>query len=255
MALIKNQYPILEYDTEQTAVIMPDRKNKFQLPSKCVFGFLGDSIDKYATGHNLNVIAGYRSLMKVNPVYKTIKNEYEVVIYSAPMGAPAATAVLDWLIGHGVNEIVAIGGCGTLIDIPENEILIPTAAVRDEGTSYHYLPPEREIKLNKKAVEAIKQTLDALGIKNEYIKTWTTDAFFRETKDMVNYRKSEGCEVVEMECSALAACAEFRNAIFGQILFTQDSLANVEMHDDRNWGADSFDKALEIALEAVCKIV
>ena len=71
---------------------------------------------------------------------------------------------------------------------------------------------------------------------------------------MVNYRKQEGCQVVEMECSALTACAQLRGAVFGQILFTQDSLANVELHDDRNWGRDSFDKAMTIALEAVLNL-
>ncbi|MCL2775774.1 MAG: nucleoside phosphorylase [Oscillospiraceae bacterium] len=254
MPVIKHEYPVLEYDTEKTAVVMPNRKNKFQLPSKCVYGFLGDSVEKFALEHNLDVIAEYRSMMKMHFVYKTVKDGMEIVICSAPLGAPAATAILDWLICHGVNEIIAIGGCGTLTDIPENEMLISTAAVRDEGTSYHYLPPEREIELDKKAVTAVKHALDALGIRNEYVKTWTTDAFYRETKDMVNYRKSEGCTVVEMECSALAACARLREAVFGQILFTQDSLANVDMHDDRNWGTDSFDKAIAIALEAVCRI-
>ena len=254
MPLTKNTYPILEYDTEKTAVLMPNTKNKFQLPSKCVFGFLGDSVDKFATEHNAEVVATYRSLMRLTPVYKISKNGTEVVLYSAPMGASASTAVLDWLIGHGVREIVAIGGCGTLVDIPENDMLIPTAAIRDEGTSYHYLPPARGIELDKGAVAAIKKTLDSLGIASEHVKTWSTDAIFRETKDMVNYRKQEGCRVVEMECSALAACAQFRGAVFGQILFTQDSLANVELHDDRNWGRDSFDKAMAIALEAVLNL-
>ena len=252
MPLIKNELPILEYDTEKIAVLMPNRENKFQLPSKCVYGFLGDHINEFAVAHKLEVIAEYRSMMRMNPIYKITKDGTDIVICEAPLGASASTAVLDWLICHGVNEIVAIGGCGTLIDIPENEMLIPTSAVRDEGTSYHYQPPSREIKLDESAVAAIKNALDTLGIASEYVKTWTTDAIFRETRDMVVYRKSEGCAVVEMECSALAACARFRGATFGQILFTQDSLANAELYDSRGWGADSFGKALSIALDAVC---
>ena len=252
MPLEKHAYPILEYDTEKIAVLMPNRHNKFQCPKKCVLGFLGDYIHDYAKEHNLEVIAEYRSVMKANPVYKIAKGGHEIAICSVPVGAPASAAVLDWLICHGAGEIIAIGGCGALIDIPENEMLIPTAAVRDEGTSYHYLPPAREIELDRRAVNAVKQALDRLGIRSEFVKTWTTDALFRETKDMVNYRKSEGCAVVEMECSALAACAEFRGAAFGQILFTQDSLANADLHDERSWGLDSFGKAIHIALEAVC---
>jgi hypothetical protein len=71
---------------------------------------------------------------------------------------------------------------------------------------------------------------------------------------MVKYRKEEGCSVVEMACAGLAVCAEFRNAVFGQILFTADTLANIEVHDDRDWGAVSFPMALKLALDAVCEI-
>lgn len=254
MSLAKHAYPILEYDTEKAAILMPNRHNKFQFPNKCVFGFLGDYIHDYAKEHGLEIIGEFRSMMKMHPVYKTTKGGHEIALCAALLGAPAATAVLDWLIGHGAGEIIAIGGCGALVDIPENEMLIPTAAIRDEGTSYHYLPPAREIILDPHAASAAKQALDMLGIRGEFVKTWTTDAIYRETKDMVSFRKSEGCSVVEMECAAMAACAEFRSAAFGQILFTQDSLANVDMYDDRSWGADSFGKAIYIALEAVCRM-
>lgn len=84
--------------------------------------------------------------------------------------------------------------------------------------------------------------------------TWTTDGFFRETKDLVKYRVDEGCAVVEMECSALAAVSQMRKAIWGEILFTADTLADVENYDQRNWASDSFTYALELAMDAVIEI-
>ncbi len=254
MPLTRNAYPILEHDSEITAVLMPNRKNLFQLPRKCVYGFLGDHVAEFANAHGLEVAAEYRSFMKMHPVYKANLHGEEIVLCTAPLGAPAAALVLDWLICHGVSAIIAIGGCGALIDLPENSMLIPTSALRDEGTSYKYLPPSREIELDKQAIAAIEAALDSLGINSGLIKTWTTDGFYRETADMINYRKQEGCAVVEMECAALAACAKLRGAVFGQILFTQDSLANIAAYDARNWGADSFEKAIEIALEAVRRL-
>ena len=248
MPLVKNAYPILEYDSEPVAVLMPGKKNI--LPRKCVYGFLGDYVEQFAVEHGLPVAAEYRMLMKSHLVYTTDMNGVEIAICSAPVGAACATAILDWLIGHGVREIVAIGGCGALADFPENEMFIPVAALRDEGTSYKYLPPAREIELDRGVADAIKRSLDAQGIKSEFVKTWTTDGLYRETKDMVAYRKAEGCTVVEMECSAMAACARFRGASFGQILFTQDSLANPDKHDERTWGEASFGVAIGIALEA-----
>ena len=79
--------------------------------------------------------------------------------------------------------------------------------------------------------------------------TWTTDGFFRETGDMVKYRREEGCSVVEMECAALAACCRKRGALFGQFLFTADSLANVHDYDARDFGTDSHEKALLLGLD------
>ena len=72
------------------------------------------------------------------------------------------------------------------------QIIVPTSAVRDEGTSYHYLPPDREVKPGAKAVAAIERTLVAAGHHYVMGKTWTTDAFYRETRAKVELRAAEG---------------------------------------------------------------
>ena len=84
--------------------------------------------------------------------------------------------------------------------------------------------------------------------------TWSTDGYYRETKEKVDYRKSEGCSVVEMECSALAACAQLRGVVWGELLYTADTLADAERYDERNWGDDSVAYALELCIEAVVNI-
>ena len=65
------------------------------------------------------------------------------------------------------------------------------------------------------------------------------------------YRIEEGCSVVEMECASLAAVAQLRGAVWGLLLFTADSLADLENYDQRDWGAEAFEKALELCLEMV----
>ena len=131
---------------------------------------------------------------------------------------------------------------------------MPVRALRDEGVSYHYLKPARFIDLNKIAINAIEQSLNNASVNFEKCITWTTDGFFRETKKMVEYRKKEGCQVVEMECAAMAACAKFRNRIFGHILFSGDSLADAEKHDQRSWGVSSIEKTFLLSLDAVIRI-
>ena len=153
-----------------------------------------------------------------------------------------------------MREIITGGCCGALANFEENVFIVPYKALRDEGTSYHYMMPSRFVEINRIALKAIEKTITEHGLAYREVITWTTDGFYRETKDKVTYRKQEGCEVVEMECAALAACAALRNAIWGCILFTADTLADIENYDERNWGNDSFGFALELCLDAVVNI-
>lgn len=250
MAVIKHELPILEYDNEPKAVIQPDHEHLgLKLPEKVVFGFLGGCIDRYAREHKLQQVAEFISITKRYPIYVVNYKGEDICLCQAPVGAPAAVQILDWLISYGVKKVISSGSCGVLTDLPENAFLIPTRALRDEGTSYHYLSPTRYVELDGQVLRSMKATLDGLGLPYAECTTWTTDGFFRETRELVEYRKAEGCSVVEMECAALAACAQFRGAEFGQLLFTADSLANVDRYDERGWGVESLEKALILSLE------
>lgn len=254
MGLIKNEIPILEYDDCQTAVLMPNKKQLYSFPKKAVFPFLGTHIDDFAQENNCEKIGEFVSITKIYSIYEFEYKGEKICLCQAPVGASAAVQFLDFLIGCGVEQIISAGSCGALTHINENEFLIPTEALRCEGTSYHYLPPSRTVKVNEKTVFAIEKALKDNLIPFSYCKTWTTDGFFRETKEFVEYRKSEGFTVVEMECSALCACAEFRKVTFGQFLYTADTLADIESHDDRNWGEKSIPIALKLCFDAVISI-
>lgn len=256
MSIIKNTIPILEYDTNPYAVIDPTHeKLDLDLPKKCVFAFLGDYIDQFAIHHNAEKVAEFISATKKYPIYVLNDGGEPIVLCQAPVGAAAATQILDWLIGYGVREIISAGSCGCLESFEESTFLVPYKALRDEGTSYHYIQPSRFIQINEVARKAIEETIVEHGMKYQEVMTWSTDGFFRETKDKVAYRKSEGCSVVEMECSALAACASFRKVIWGMILYTADSLVDVEKYDERNWGGNAYEYALLLCLDAVKKII
>ena len=161
---------------------------------------------------------------------------------------------MEQLIKGGAKKIIAAGCCGSLVEDTEGDYFIPTAALRQEGTSYHYLPPAREVLLNEEVILAIEKALIKNKMPYRKCKTWTTDGFYRETKEMVRYRKEEGYSVVEMECASMAACAKMWNVIFGQLLFTADSLADTENHDGRNWGNDHFAYAMMLAFDAALEV-
>ncbi len=248
MALVKHEIPILEYDDCPDAVIMPGRQ-AFTLPDKAVFAFLSDCVDEYAKKQGCPVITEFESATKMYPIYLVRGGEQEIALCQAPVGSAPAAQIMDWLIAHGVRTVISAGSCGALADLAENTFLVPRRALRDEGTSYHYLPPSRFAELDGEAMKAIETVLKSHGFPYAECTTWTTDGFFRETREKVEYRRSEGCQVVEMECAALAACAKFRGARFGQILFTADTLADIENYDERGWGGDSFELALRLCLE------
>ncbi len=249
--IIKNEIPILDYDSDESAVIMPSQHEIAPFPHRAVFGFLGDEIDKYARQVGAEVMTYFETITKMYPIYRTNYKGEDITLCQAPLGSAAAAHILDFIIGHGVDKIVATGSCGALVEFEENRFLIPTEALRCEGASYHYLPPSRTVKLNEEAVTSLEGTLSRLGIETERCRTWTTDGFYRETKAMVEARREEGFNVVDMECAAIAAVAQFRRAKLGQILFTADSLADTEAYDERDWGKLSMASALRIALEAV----
>lgn len=253
--IYKNELAILEFDDTYESVIMPTHEGlDIKLPEKCVLGFLGDHIDQYAIKNKAKKIAEFDSATKIYPIYIINHKGYELALVQAPVGAAPAAQLMDCLIGYGVREIISTGTCGSLIDMPESTFLIPTKALRDEGTSFHYVKPSRYININPIAISAIENLFRERGLKYEEVMTWTTDGFYRETKDLVKYRVEEGCSVVEMECSALAAVAEMRKAIWGEILFTADTLADIDNYDQRNWAKDSFAYALELAMDAVILI-
>ena len=251
----KHEIPILEFDDNPQAVIMPTHEDlDLNLPARCVYAFLEEEIERYATSVGAEKVGEFVSATKIYPVYVMTYNGEEICLAQAPVGSAAAAQFMDWLIGYGVKQIISTGTCGVLVDMPENIFLIPTRALRDEGASYHYVAPSRYIDINKLALGAIERTLKQKKILYEEVITWSTDGFYRETPDKVAYRIEEGCSVVEMECASLAAVAQLRGAIWGLLLFTADSLADIDNYNQRNWGSEAFDKALEICLDIIVQM-
>lgn len=250
--IIKNEIPILEYDDASPEVIAPTHDcPDLKLPEKCLFAFLGDVVHRYAEEKKAEVVQELITVSHIIKVYVLHEEKEDICLVQSTIGSAAASQIIDTLVSCGCKKVIAVGSCGVLADIPENAFLVPERALRDEGASYHYLPASRYIELDREPITAIEETFKKQNLPFVTCTTWSTDGFFRETKDMVKYRLEEGCSVVEMECSALAACCRKRGAKFGQFLFTADSLANVHDYDARSFGTDSHEKALLLGLDVL----
>ena len=156
----KHEIPILEFDDNPQAVIMPTHEDLgLDLPPRCVYAFLEEEIERYANAVEAEKVGEFVSATKTYPVFVMTYNGEEICLAQAPVGSAAAAQFLDWLIGYGVKQIISTGTCGVLVDMPENVFLIPTRALRDEGASYHYVAPSRYIDMNQQALGAIEKAL------------------------------------------------------------------------------------------------
>ena len=170
-------------------------------------------------------IAGTKDVDGHWPVYEVQYKRHRFALYKARLGAPACVGSFEDLIPMGTKRIILLGNCGVLDkSIEDCGIIIPTRAIRDEGTSYHYAPPADYIDVNRKYIPEFIEVLNECGYPYVMGTTWTTDAFYRETRGKVAKRKAMGAVCVEMECSAMQAMCDFRGVEFFQFLYAGDNL-------------------------------
>jgi len=235
---MRNGYPILEFDPEREAIIEPGRiiEPLDGMPEHCVFCFFQNVIEQL-------VEEGRAVEISSRPTGQGPRRFYTldcglgrpVTLLHPGIGAAIAAGSLEIAIALGGRKFVACGGAGVLDrSIAVGHLVVPTAAIRDEGTSYHYLPAGREVAPAPEAVRAIETVLQRRQVDYLLAKTWTTDAIFRETRTRAERRRAEGCLTVEMEAAAFFAVAQFRGVPFGQILYGGDNL-DAEQWDRRDW--------------------
>lgn len=251
---------LTEFDSARDAVINPDMIHS-KVPNfpetlvsvfshqlfKAVLNFLGGRI-----------IAMTGDVDGNWPIYEVTYKDKQFAFYKARLGAPACVGCFEDVIPMGVKRIILLGNCGVLdSNIKDCGIIIPTKAIRDEGTSYHYAPAADYIDVNKKYVDDFITVLEELGYPYVQGITWTTDAFYRETRAKVDARKKMGAVCVEMECAAMQAMCNFRGVEFFQFLYAGDNL------DHSNWEPrslagearlDEKEKIALLAFELACRI-
>jgi uridine phosphorylase len=250
-------YPILEFDPDKRSIINPsDVITSIDVSEYCVICFFRDIVEKVAKSHNATAVFTDTGVYGTNSFYQFEHEGQPVVFFHPFVGAPMASAFLEIAIGLGCKKFVAYGGAGVLDrEILVGDLIVPTAAVRDEGVSYHYVAPGREIDVDKETVDAIATTLKDHGERYRIAKTWTTDAIFRETPSRVKLRRQEGCLTVEMEAAALLAVAQFRNVKLGYILYGGDDVSGDEWDPRRDDSRVSVtEKLFWLSLDACLKL-
>ena len=249
-----------EFDSNKKAVINPSDVHKKieNMPRVAIACFSHILFDKIVSGGKCIKIAQIHNTGAYKDVYEIEYKNHKFALFMIGVGAPLAVGDIEDMHALGVEKFIVFGNCGVLDpDIEDCSVIIPNKALRDEGTSFHYMEPSRSIDLNKKYVLEFKKILDDLGYIYTEGVTWTTDAFYRETRDKVNKRKNEGAIVVEMEASALQAVCDFRGCELFIFFYAGDNLGGENWDIRSLYGdikLDEKSKIAYLALELACKI-
>lgn len=149
--------------------------------------------------------------------------EYKnALIAISPLGGPSAASLMEELALFGIREFVAVGSAGCLQADLKDKFVLVEKAVRDEGTSYHYLKPSTYVETDRDLCGQVENFLTEKQFEFVKATTWTNDAYYRETKQKVAMAKKLGAVAVEMECASWCAVAKCRGFKFAQLLYFSD---------------------------------
>lgn len=234
--LQRQAVPILEYSTQREAVINPSQLPRIEgFPKACVIAFMYEPIQTLVEKEDAPVIAHMRSVTGDFPIYRVRRNDTDIALVNCTVGAPVAAGIIEEMHAMGGEVFISYGGAGVLDrNIAVGHVLLPERALRDEGTSYHYLPPSRFVEGDQDVLAAMEEVLSREEVPHMRTTTWTTDAVYRETREKVDVRRKEGCLCVEMEVAAFMAVAKFRGLRYGALLYGGDNLDG-EVWDARGW--------------------
>lgn len=240
----ENEIPLLTGKPSDESIVNPfdwitkrgniEKFTTSKVPQYCILTFpYMNATDYIMKQYEIKRIECYT--LKDAPIYAFKYEGMQVCFAEMGMGAPMAGTRLEELIALGAEYILFFGAVGVLkSDITRWTLLLPTRAIRDEGTSYHYQPPSKYTYPSTQLMQTIRNTLqENLLIFKEGV-VWTTDAPYRETIQKRRKFMEEGAICVDMEASALFAIAEFRKKQIGAFFYAGDYV-----------GADQWDLRFE----------
>ncbi len=144
-------------------------------------------------------------------LFQFVRNEWKIGIIGCAVGAPYAVLLAEQLFASGCQLLVSITSAGQLMPLgPTPYFVLVEKALRDEGTSYHYLPPAEFAEADPRLIERVTPLLSVAAPVVVRGATWTTDAPFRETESVIAAGRNRGLAAIEMECAALYAFARAR---------------------------------------------
>jgi len=179
------------------------------VPFVCVLDPDGDIVRRVRSSGRARLDASWSCYH--TELYRLSEDGLELGFIGCAVGASFAVLVAEELFASGCGLLISMTSAGQLFELrPPPYFVLIERALRDEGTSYHYLPPAEFSSICTELLDAMKDAFAGLRVPVERGAVWTTDAPFRETASAIAAMKTKELMAVEMEAAALYAFAEAR---------------------------------------------
>ncbi len=183
-------------------------------------------------------------------LYRGMIGERGCIFTQSRYGAANAAILLEELVAFGVKKAVFLGYCGSIQGyIGVGEVMLPTHSIREEGTSYHYLPKGMSCHADQRIQSIIHKGLLEYGIKPYVGMCWTTDALYRETAEKIRRYRSKGVLGVDMETSAVFCVGIFLNIRVGSVMVVTDEIS------ESYWEAGFSSEKVGNMMRMVCQTI
>ena len=238
----RSPLPLLNHPFEQASEFTPEaliaavREERGlaaqPVPPVCVLDFDGDLTDWL-------VAAGAVQPCPAWACFHTTMQMLEIdgiacAIVPRTIGGPYAVLVAEQLAASGARIVFGLTSAGRVSpSLPVPSLVVATQAIRDEGTSYHYLPPEERIKAQPDVVEALVSEVSTIGLPVSAGLVWTTDAPYRETLEQLKRHGEAGALAVEMQAASLFAFGAARNFPVGVVAHVTNAVGLTEEQFDK----------------------
>ncbi len=228
------------------------RLEKVILPKTAIGVFSIKLLESIVEKFNCEKVGYFGGASFHRPVYVMRHNNKEFTLFNAGISGAWISSDIEDLNYNGVKKFIIFGNCGVLDKtIGDCQIIIPNKAFRDEGVSYHYLPDSESIELSTKYKNEFINILNNHSF--DYVEgaTWTIDAFYRETKDKIDYFRNKGAICVEMEGSVIAAVCQRKKLDYFTFYYAGDNLDSVEWERRSISQETNFEKKQIVPLLAI----
>ena len=226
------------FDNQSEAIIEPAVNPNAPCVDACIMTFSHEIERHVLESYPCRKAGSFWFATGETPVYLLDWQGRTFAFFKTYVGAPACVGTVeDSFSVIRTQNYVVFGGAGCLDrKIAHGKVMIPTEAYRDEGTSYHYAPASDWIRIRNSA--RVARFMEESGIPHVQGRTWTTDSFYRETRNHFEKHREQGCISVEMECAALQAVCDFRQKNL-YMFFTSGDLLDAEKWDERSLPGES----------------